>query len=157
MKWHQKIIKSLINAELMLPRENGTSVQRNKEIDSNETNNKQGSTSELYDEAICVTNEGNEANTNDKINFTDVTRRKRTHRKIDIIGDSLLKSIESHKMNKCLKSHERIYVKSFPGSTIADIYDHAKPSQRHGNDIYTLHAGSNDLRSKKNPMSSLKK
>ena len=64
-----------------------------KEIDINETNNKQASTSELYDEAICVTNEENEANTNDNINFTDVTRRKRNHRKIAIIGDSLLKSI----------------------------------------------------------------
>ena len=83
------------------------------------------------------------------MNFMDVTRRKRNHRKIGIIGDSLLTSIESHKMNKCLKSTKRVYVKYFTGSTIADIYDYAKPSQRHGNDIYILYTGSNDLRLKK--------
>ena len=84
------IIKSLINGELMLPRENGTSVQsifqmpspvealitRNKEIDINETNNKKASTNELYDEVICVTNEENEANTNDEFYGCNETEAK---------------------------------------------------------------------------------
>ena len=44
-----------------------------------------------------------------------------------------------------MKHNERIYVKSFPGAKIADMRDHAEPSQRYNPDEIMLHTGSNDL------------
>ena len=54
-------------------------------------------------------------------------------------------------MNKCVKSSERIYLKSFPGASTTDTQDYVKPSKRHNPDLVILHSGSNDLRSNKSP------
>ena len=52
-------------------------------------------------------------------------------------------------MKKCMKPNEKIYVKSFPGAKIADMQDHAKPSQQYNPDQFILHMGSNDLHTPK--------
>ena len=44
-----------------------------------------------------------------------------------------------------MKNNETIYVKSLSGAKIADMRDHAKPSQHYNPDEIILHMGSNDL------------
>ena len=84
--------------------------------------------------------------------FTEVnSRRKGKCRKITVIGDSILKHLEAHKMQKVLKPNQKIYVKSFPGAVTSDFTDYIKPSQKFSPDLYVIHSGSNDLRSSKTP------
>ena len=85
--------------------------------------------------------------------FIEVKKKsaKSKKRQITVIGDSLIKNIEAHKMKRCMKPNEKIYVKSFSGAKIADMRDYAKPSQRYNPDLFILHMGSNDLHSIKTP------
>ena len=85
--------------------------------------------------------------------FTEVKRKKAATniRQITVLGDSIIKNIQPHKMKRCMNSNEKIYIKSFPGATITDMKDYAKPSKRYNPDLFILHAGSNDLRSTKSP------
>ena len=85
--------------------------------------------------------------------FTEVKRKKTATniRQITVLGDSIIKNIQPHKMKRCMNSNEKIYIKSFPGATITDMKDYAKPSKRYNPDLFILHAGSNDLRSTKSP------
>ena len=72
-------------------------------------------------------------------------------RRITLVGDSIIKNIEQHRMQKCLKSNEKIYIKSFSGATTSDMFDYISPSKRYGSEVYLLHTGSNDLRSQSTP------
>lgn len=85
--------------------------------------------------------------------FHEVKPRKRNSnkRQITVLGDSLVKNIQPHKVKKCMKPTDKIYVKSFPGASTMDMKDHSKPSQRYQPDLFILHTGSNDLRSTKSP------
>ena len=90
---------------------------------------------------------------NDDSEYTEVSRKKaaRNKRSVTVIGDSIIKGIEAHKMKRCMNHNERIYVKSFSGAVIDDLRDYAKPSQRYDPDLFILHGGSNELRSVKTP------
>ena len=83
--------------------------------------------------------------------FSIVNRKKSNKRQITLIGDSIIKNIEAHRMKACMKSNEKIYVKSFPGAKLADMQDYVRPSQRYDPDLFILHTGSNDLNSVKTP------
>lgn len=86
-------------------------------------------------------------------NFETVKPRNtiKNKRRITLVGDSIIKNIEQHRMQKCLKSNEKIYVKSFSGATTSDMFDYISPSKRYGSEVYLLHTGSNDLRSQSTP------
>ena len=56
---------------------------------------------------------------------------------------------EKHKMKKEMKSNENIFIKSFPGVVISDMYDYSRPSKKHSPDLFILHVGTNELRSSK--------
>ena len=71
-------------------------------------------------------------------------------RSTTVIGDSLLKDIKPFKMRKALPN-ERIYVKSFPGSTIECMKDYIKPSLKYDPEQILIHIGTNDLRREKEP------
>ena len=79
----------------------------------------------------------------------DITQKKYS-RSITILGDSIVKDIQAHKLKRSLALNEKIQVKSFSGSTVDDMIDYARPTIRKEPDLIVLHVGSNDLRSKKN-------
>ena len=70
---------------------------------------------------------------------------KKTKRQITILGTSIVKNIQAHKMKPCMKANERIYIKSFSGATVRDLVDYSVPSRRYSPDLYILHRGGNDL------------
>ena len=84
--------------------------------------------------------------------FTEVNRRKKGNkRNITVIGDSIIKHVETHKMQQCLKTNNKIYVKCFRGAVTEEFYDYVRPSQKYSPELYVMHIGSNDLRSSKTP------
>ena len=68
-----------------------------------------------------------------------------------MLGDTMIKNIETHKMKRCMKPREQIYVQTFTGATVADMDDYAKPTQKHKPDVIILHTGTNDLKLTKSP------
>ena len=88
--------------------------------------------------------------TRERSEFEDVRiKKKKWKREIVILGDSITKNIEKHKMKKEMKSNENIFIKSFPGAVISDMYDYSRPSKKHSPDLFILHVGANELRSSK--------
>ena len=55
-------------------------------------------------------------------------------------------------MKKDIPYGDKIHVKSFSGSTVADLTHHVKPSIAYQPDLFIIHGGSNDLRSEKTTM-----
>jgi len=90
---------------------------------------------------------------NDDASFTKVTyrsnRKPKDSRTISVLGDSIVKDIKGYKLKPRLEKNERIYIKSFSGSTVNDMIDYARPTIRKEPDLIILHVGSNDLRSEK--------
>ena len=78
-----------------------------------------------------------------------ITHKK--YRSTTIIGDSIIKDIKTFKIKRDIPAGDKIYVKSFSGATIADLTHHVKPSVSYNPDLFIIHGGSNDLRSKKSP------
>lgn len=63
-----------------------------------------------------------------------------------IIGDSMIKNIQSWKLNKNLKK-TFVVTKSFSGATTEDMYDYVKPAIKHKPNRFLVHVGTNDLKS----------
>ena len=70
---------------------------------------------------------------------------------VTIIGDSMVKGIQPFKMKRSLTNKEKLYVKTFAGAKIEDIYDYAKPTMRYNPDVVILHCGTNNLNDDKAP------
>ena len=79
----------------------------------------------------------------------DSVKNKSSKRKITIIGDSIIKNVLAHKMQVGINSSDKVYVKSYSGSTIADMFHHVIPSKRYKPQMFIIHAGANDIRSTK--------
>ena len=73
------------------------------------------------------------------------------HRSVVILGDSLLKDIDQHKVRNGVNNGQKIYVKSFSGATVKDMSSYVEPSKDHNNDLIIVHCGTNDLRGGKKP------
>ena len=78
-------------------------------------------------------------------------KRKSKKRNIMILGDSVIKSIQPHRMQFDMSSSDKIYMKSFPGAVTSDFVHYSRPSTKYDNQVYVLHTGANDLRSTKTP------
>ena len=65
-------------------------------------------------------------------------------RSITILGDSMVKDVQRHKMKRRL-GKDKLYVRSFPGAKLECMRDYAKPSMRYNPNLVILHAGTNDL------------
>ena len=52
-------------------------------------------------------------------------------------------------MRQCMNANEKVYVKSFSGSTIKCMDDYIKPSMRYNPAVVLLHVGTNDLHTNK--------
>ena len=66
-----------------------------------------------------------------------------------ILGDSLLKDIEQHKIRNGLPNKDKVYVQHFSGATIEHMKSYVIPSKNYDNDLVILHCGTNDLRDSK--------
>ena len=84
------------------------------------------------------------------IKITNKVKSKK-YRSTTIIGDSIIKGIQSHEMRKCIPKGDKIYVKSFSGATTECMRDYVKPSLKYNPDLIILHTGVNNLRSNKSP------
>ena len=88
--------------------------------------------------------------------FTEITSNKveitKRNRSIVVLGDSLLKDIEQHRVRKGLQNNEKVYVKHFSGATPNHMHSYVKPSKDFNNELVILHCGTNDLRSEKQPL-----
>ena len=74
-----------------------------------------------------------------------------TNKTVTIIGDSTIKQVKASKIRKNLGGKEKVFVKSFPGATVSQMHHYVKPSLEFEPDLVILHAGTNDLRSDKEP------
>ena len=101
-----------------------------------------GDVEQLSDENIKSKN-------NKNIKNDDMQERKK--RSIVILGDSILKEVELHKVRNSLESKEKVYVMHFSGATINHIKSYAIPSKVYENDLVIFHCGTNDLRTSKEP------
>ena len=142
------IIKLLVNepsrkSGTVISEENETSIQHNTITPNN------------ADPLISSDDELVEKNdvTVDETTFTVENRKnaKRKNRSITVLGDSMIKNIEAHKMKQCMKPREKVYIKTFSGATVADMYDYSKPTKKHKPDVIILHAGTNDLKLTNSP------
>ena len=62
-----------------------------------------------------------------------------------IIGDSMVKNVQSWRMRRSLSNEEKVYVKSFPGATTDDMSFYSVPTSRKKPNRIILHTGVNDL------------
>ena len=62
-----------------------------------------------------------------------------------IIGDSMVKKVQSWRMRRSLSNAEKVYVKSFPGATTDDMSFYSVPTSRKKPNRIILHTGVNDL------------
>ena len=135
----------------------------NKETSYNKLNDKESknktsvnkSCNKIYGKGDKKVINGEDGNINQRegvSQFETVKSKKRTTKKrsTTVIGDSILKDIKPFKMRQSLKN-QRIYIKSFPGSTIDCMKDYIKPSLKYDPDAIIIHIGTNDLRTEKEP------
>ena len=66
-------------------------------------------------------------------------------RSIHILGDSMLKNLNSWNFNKDCSPGEKVIEKSFSGSTTKDMHSYVLPSIEKGPDCIVLHVGTKDL------------
>ena len=76
--------------------------------------------------------------------------RSNKKRSIVILGDSMLKDIDQHKVRKGLDIKAKVYVKHFSGATIHNMKSYVIPTKGYNNVLIIVHCGTNDLRSDKN-------
>ena len=114
-------------------RKTKTDHNANNDNDNNNNNNKHG-------------NDDNNNGDSNNIN-NDNDNKLPT---VVIMGDSMLKDINSYKLTKSVKKFKP-YIKSFPGATIKCMHDYKKPSMEKSPDAVIIHIGTNDLRSTKDP------
>ena len=82
----------------------------------------------------------------------NVTPTEKTKKKtVAKVGDSIVRNVTSRSFNQSLKEYFRI-VKPFLGPTTQDMNDYIKPAIARNQDMVILHTGTNDLKSKQNPL-----
>ena len=68
-------------------------------------------------------------------------------RRIDIVGDSMLKGLKGHKMSRT----DKVRVTTFSGCSTRDMFDYIKPTINRKPDQLIVHVGTNSLRDSPNP------
>ncbi|CAB3984346.1 Scavenger receptor cysteine-rich type 1 M130, partial [Paramuricea clavata] len=68
--------------------------------------------------------------------------RVQNNKKTVIVGDSIVKGLQQHKLSKAAK--QNVGVKCFPGATVGDMSDYIKPVLRRKPDTVILHVGTNN-------------
>ena len=146
------------NDGFVIPKRNAKSKQRSKiqsTYNSIKVNNRFETLTE-NDKEHVVDNERN----NDRVkNFKHIAAIKSTKsnhqnskmRKTVIIGDSMIKGIQSWKLKKSLK--ENVQVKTFHGASIEDMKHYIIPTKEEEPNVVILHVGTNNLKNNQTPES----
>ncbi|CAB4007751.1 Furin, partial, partial [Paramuricea clavata] len=66
--------------------------------------------------------------------------------KISILGDSMIKRVQSRQIRRAVSTSKSVYIRSFPGSKSLDMTDFARPTMRDNPDHIIIHIGTNDVR-----------
>ena len=120
---------------------NNNTLKNNNSEDALKLNNKYS--------VLQVDDDKSIENIETHINKISKNGKNGNKRSICILGDSLLKDIEAHKIREALTSNERVYVKHFSGADIDDMHSYVIPTKKHENDLIILHFGTNSLRGSK--------
>ncbi|CAB4008485.1 Hypothetical predicted protein [Paramuricea clavata] len=116
---------------------------RNRTISSNITSNVNGNATGGVAECTCDgSNEGKDKSPASKRQQARVQNNKKTV----IVGDSIVKGLQQHKLSKAAK--QNVGVKCFPGATVGDMSDYIKPVLRRTPDTVILHVGTNNATNK---------
>ena len=73
--------------------------------------------------------------------------KNNSKRSISILGGAIIKDMKSYKMEQCLSSKDKCYIKSFSGTTTECMTDYVQPSLKYNPDVIILNWGSNNVRS----------
>jgi hypothetical protein len=66
--------------------------------------------------------------------------------KISILGDSMIKRVQSRQIRRAVSTSKSVYIRSFPGAKSLDMTDFARPTMRDNADHIIIHIGTNDVR-----------
>ena len=83
------------------------------------------------------------------VNAVGNRRTIRNHRKITIIGDSMLSGVKANrrKLTEKIEKQDEVYVKDHSGATIDDLNSYIIPVKKRSPELVIIHGGTNDLRS----------
>ena len=70
--------------------------------------------------------------------------QSKSHVNVAIVGDSMLKYINSGRLRKSL--NQNLLIKTFPGAKVANMQHYVKPTMAHAPECLILHVGTNDLK-----------
>ena len=134
----------------VIPKRHAKSKQRSKvqSTDNNiKVNNRFDAFTENYDEHNDK--EKNNNRVKNVKNIAAINSSKANHqnckmRKTVIIGDSMIKGIQSWKLKKSLK--ENVQVKVFHGASIEDMKHYIIPTKKVEPNVVILHVGTNNLK-----------
>ena len=83
--------------------------------------------------------------------FQSQHKKTKNKRCVTIVGDSLIKDVKGYEMKKLLPKNTKVYVRPESGAIVEDMIDYINPTRKHKPDLYIFHAGTNDLRTGKDP------
>ena len=83
--------------------------------------------------------------------FEVIEKINKGKRSITLIGDSMIKNIQGHRMKQGMSSGDKVFVRCFAGAKTECMNDYIKPSLKYYPDVVVLHVGTNDLRGTKTP------
>ena len=110
-----------------------------------EAENRDSEDNEKIDERESIVHHEKETDSGKNSAQDPANKSKSLRKSVVILGDSMTKSLNGYEMAKKINTNCKIYVKSFPGATTADMEDYMKPSVRKSPDHFILHVGTNDL------------
>ena len=91
----------------------------------------------------------NQHNNDTNCNRFEVYHQEKRNKTAIIIGDSMVKNVQSWRLKAALK--QNVKLRSFSGAKIADMEHYIKPAIEEKADLYIAHFGTNDLRTDQHP------
>ena len=89
--------------------------------------------------------------TNEENNRACRTSAQKRPTTTEILGDSIIKGIQGHKMKEAINHSENVFVRSFAGANTDAMNSYVCPTIKKAPNRIILHCGTNDLRSKESP------
>ena len=148
------------------PSENDSSTNQDNITETNTTankeSNKSGKKNELNETPSEEKNDKSNSQQNTSISGSNNSKSEKTRsdkllasktdnkkdhkqKSVIILGDSMIKHVNSWEISRKLQGNCKVYVKHFSGAKTKCMKDYIKPSQRENSDHYILHVGTNDL------------
>lgn len=121
--------------------------------------NKQYDNNNMFNNAEQNCRPNNDRNNNNTFPNAEQNFRPNNDRNMEIykrrtttiLGDSTIKNIRPKMVKDNLPPGEKVYLKSFSGATVSNMYHYSIPSLQYEPDLVIMHVGTNDLRTEKSP------